>query len=119
MLDPREHRKSVSAIVGDYQPSLERLYERFDAIATGRAQAYGVDLHQRILDRLAANGVYASAAGWTACALERDGGSGRLRLVGLAPSAVERSVVPDWTAGVAAAALAQAGAADRAVRRVT
>jgi hypothetical protein len=106
MLDPREHRKTA---VGDYQSSLERLYERFDTVASGRGPADGVDLHQLILDRLAANRVHAEAAGWTGCALERDGGSGRLRLVGLAPSAVVRSAVPDWTAGVAAATPALAG----------
>ena len=106
MLDPREHPKTV---VGGYQPSLERLYERFDAVASGRGRADSVDLHQLILDRLAANQGYAEAAGWAACALERDGGSGRLRLIGVAPSAVVRSTVPDWTAGVAADALALAG----------
>jgi hypothetical protein len=110
MLDPREHRKTA---VGGYQPSLEHLYERFDAVASGRGRADGVDLHQLILARLAANRAYAEAAGWTVCALERDGGSGRLRLIGLAPSAVVRSTVPDWTAGVAAAALALAGGAPR------
>jgi hypothetical protein len=86
------------------------LYERFDAIATGRAQADGVDFHQIILDRLAANQSRAEAAGWTALALERDGGSGRLRLIGVAPSAAARSIVPDWTVGVAADALLASGA---------
>jgi len=31
MLDPREHRKTA---FGGYPPSLERLYERFDAVAS-------------------------------------------------------------------------------------
>jgi hypothetical protein len=117
MLDPREHRKTAVGVGGSQLP-LERLYERFDAIATGRALAGGADLHQLILDRLAANRVHAEAAGWTACALERDGGSGRLRLVGIAPSAVVRSIVPDWTVGVAAAE-ARAGGAPRSAATAT
>jgi hypothetical protein len=93
--------------------SLAGLYERFDAVATGNAQAHGVDFHQLILDRLGANQSRAEAAGWTACSLERDGGSGRLRLIGAAPSGGGRSIVPDWTAGVAAEALAASRAAFR------
>jgi hypothetical protein len=104
MLDPREHRKPTTVRDADGSQSLARLYERFDAVAAGRAPADGVDFHQLILDRLIANQGHAEAAGWTACALERDGGSGRLRLVGVAPSTVLRAIVPDWTQGVAAAA---------------
>lgn len=95
------------------QLSLSGLYRRFDAVASGNAQADGMDFHQLILDRLSANRAHAEAAGWTACSLERDGGSGRLRLVGAAPSGGGRSIVPDWTAGVAAEALAASRAAPR------
>jgi hypothetical protein len=87
--------------------ALSTLYAQFDAIARGRDK-YGDSgkAHTAILDRLAANRRDAEAAGWTALALERDGGLGRLRLVGLAPDAVpsvtRRTVVPD-TASLALA----------------
>jgi len=113
MLDPTQDPKTTPAREARYQVPLALLYERFDAVATGRAPADGVDFHQRILDRLTTNGAYAEAAGWTGCALERDGGSGRLRLVGAAPVSAGRSVVPDWTAGVAADAAAASGATRR------
>lgn len=89
-----------------YQLPLDRLYERFDRFAEGRGRTGGGDLHGAILSRLAANRGYAEAAGWTACALERDGRLGRLRLMGLAPGATRRTAVPDWDAGVAEAARA-------------
>jgi hypothetical protein len=104
-----------SARAGGYQVPLARLYERFDAIAKGRAPADGADLHRLILDRLAANRKLAEGAGWTACAFERDGGSGRIRLIGVAPSAEASSVVPDWTEGVAAEARESAARAPRPV----
>ncbi|AHG93712.1 hypothetical protein J421_6177 (plasmid) [Gemmatirosa kalamazoonensis] len=104
MRDATEYRKPATTSAAGYQPTLARLYERFDAIAKGRAPAGGPDLHQLILERLASNRAFAEAEGWTACALERDGGSGRLRLIGVAPSAATRSVVPDWTAADAARA---------------
>jgi len=112
MLDLRHHQSRAASATREVgsQWRLAWLYERFDAVATGRAPADGVDFHQLILDRLTANQTRAQAAGWTACAFERDGGSGRLRLIGVAPSARERSIVPDWTAGVAADALAASGA---------
>jgi hypothetical protein len=118
MLDPRLRQHTRGAYgVGDPSP-LDRLYERFDAMAAGRAHADGVDLHRAILDRLASNRAHAEAAGWTGCSLERDGGSGRLRLIGVAPAAVGRSIVPDWTASVAADALAAAGAEASRPRRI-
>lgn len=123
MLDPNHHVPSTAAVrpsgtvgAGEYQLPLDRLYERFDAVAAGRTRAAGENLHQIVLDRLAANRAYAEAAGWTACALERDGGLGRLRVTGVAPSAIERSIVPDWTSGVATEAAAAAAAADAALR---
>jgi hypothetical protein len=39
----------------------------------------------------------AEALGWTSIGFERDGGLGRLRLVGVAPNGRKRSVVPDAT----------------------
>ena len=75
---------------------LEPLYARFDAIAAGHDRhGNSQAAHRAILDRLAANGRAAAADGWTACALERDGGSGRLRLIGVAPHTRQRVVVPD------------------------
>lgn len=98
-------RAAAAAAPADvgYQLPLERLYERFDDVATGRANAHGADLHAEVLARLAANRAHAEPAGWTACALERAGGTGRIRLTGIAPGASARSDVPDWTAGVDAA----------------
>jgi hypothetical protein len=50
--------------------------------------------HAAVLDRLDENGRIAGHDGWTACARERDGGTGRLRLVGTAPDGT-RGIVPD------------------------
>ncbi len=80
----------------DYTSQLDRLHNRFDAIAS-RPSAGGnsAAAHGAILGRLAANRRNAEAAGWTACALERDGGSGRLRLICLPPGDRDRREVPD------------------------
>jgi hypothetical protein len=110
MLELRQHRTTASARDAGYRLPPAQFYERFDAVARGRAPADGVDFHRLILDRLTANREHAEAAGWTACALERAGGSGPLRLVGAAPASAGRSVVPDWTAGVAADAVGASGA---------
>ena len=80
--------------------ALDTLYARFDAIARGRDKhGDSGKAHAAILERLAENRRTADAEGWTALDLERDGGLGRLRLVGLAPGAVpgvaRRTVVPD------------------------
>lgn len=85
--------------------SLASLYERFDAMVGGRAHDDDSELHAAILARLAANRRHAEDAGWTAFALECDTGTGRIRLVGVAPSAHTPTIVPDWTASVAADAL--------------
>ena len=98
---------------GAYQMPLARLYERFDAAATGRESAFGVDRHAAVVERLTTNRAYAEAAGWTACALERDGGMGRLRMIGVAPGGAGRSIVPDWNAGVAADASDAEGTPER------
>lgn len=75
---------------------LTTLHARFDALAISRSGAGGSwEAHVAILDRLAANRRGAEAAGWTACALERDGGLGRLRLFGNPPGESRRMEVPD------------------------
>ena len=96
-----------------YRAPLASLYERFDLMASGRMSGDRDDVHALILARLAENRRHAEGAGWTSLSLERDGGGGRLRLVGIAPSASARTVVPDWTAGVEAEALARRGDAAR------
>lgn len=51
--------------------------------------------HAAILDRLETNRRAAQAAGWTSLALERDGGRGRFRLVGIPPGGTLRREVED------------------------
>ena len=81
----------------DRSVSLETLYGRFDAIAEGRAPRDDSSAaHRAVLTRLADNRARAEASGWTACALERIGGTGRLYLEGTLPSGHGRDVVPDW-----------------------
>ena len=76
---------------------LTTLYARFDDYANGRAFGKGGGAaHAAVLDRLATNVAVAEAGGWTACALERDGGMGQLRAVGIPPSESQRSAIPDW-----------------------
>jgi hypothetical protein len=75
---------------------LSTLYAKFDAIACGRDKHGDSEAaHAAILDRLAASRRDAEAAGWTSLGLERDGGMGRIRLVGVAPDTAQRAVVPD------------------------
>ncbi len=76
--------------------SLNELYTRFDAIAKGREKGNSSAAHDAILVRLAANRLVAETDGWTSCALERSGGGGRLRLIGLPPSGSRRATVPEW-----------------------
>jgi hypothetical protein len=76
--------------------ALGALYAQYDDVARGRDKhGDSAALHAAILQRLAAHSRVAGAAGWTSLALERDGGMGRLRLVGLAPGASRRTAVPD------------------------
>jgi len=81
-------------VVADGLP-LERLYARFDAIARGRAPGDSAAAHQSMLERLDSNRQRAQALGWSAFALERLGGSGRLVLRGNPPSGPDRELVPD------------------------
>jgi hypothetical protein len=82
-------------------PNYERfglgaLYAQFDEVARGRDKhGDGAALHAAILARLVANRCAAEAAGWTSLAFERDGGMGRLRVVGLPPGTARRAAVPD------------------------
>ena len=81
--------------MADHVVSRETLYARFDAFAENRAQGGAWAAHEAVLDRLAANQRVAEAYGWTSCALERDGGLGRLRLFGVPPGDRLRAEVPD------------------------
>lgn len=75
---------------------LTRLYARFDAMAEGLVHGDSTAAHRAVLYRLASNQRTAEALGWTACALERQGGSGRLLVCGVRPGGPSREVVPDW-----------------------
>jgi hypothetical protein len=82
--------------MSDHRSVLRRLQARFDAIATGRAGSRGSwEAHVAILDRLAENRRAAESQGWTACALERDGGMERLRMFGIPPGESRRLEIPD------------------------
>lgn len=82
--------------MSDHPSVLNALHQRFDAIVISRAGAGGSwAAHVAILDRLASNRRQAEAAGWSSCALERDGGMGRLRMFGIPPGEALRSEVPD------------------------
>jgi hypothetical protein len=79
-----------------YPGPLEGLYARHTLIATGRADGDSRLVHLGIIGRLAANRRIAEGEGWTALALERVGGMGRLQLWGVPPTGERREVVPDW-----------------------
>ena len=105
MLDPIEQAKG----------GFGAFAERHEARQTARAaaeppRAAGGDVRHSLLGRLAANRTLAEAAGWKSCALERDTVSGLLRLIGIAPGAAQRTIVPDWTTSVAADARARTDA---------
>jgi hypothetical protein len=83
--------------MSDYPGPLERLYARHTSIAAGRADGDSRLVHLAIIDRLTANRRIAEGEGWTALALERVAGMGRLRLWGVPGAAARREVVPDWS----------------------
>lgn len=82
--------------MADILGPLDVLYARHEAMAQGRARGDSTAVHHAILDRLAANGALAETRGWSALALERIAGMGRLRLWGMPPAGDARAVVPDW-----------------------
>jgi hypothetical protein len=87
------------ALVPNHVVTLETLYARHDGLASGRVKGGdSARAHGAVLDRLRENGHIAERDGWTACVLERDGGMGRLRLVGTAPGGA-RGIVPDFRYG--------------------
>ena len=79
--------------------ALDTLYSRFDAIARGRARGDSSAVHRAVLSRLAFNRRQGEALGWTMCALERRGGSGRLQLLGVRADGDVREALPDWIPG--------------------
>jgi hypothetical protein len=83
-----------NVVVSDGLP-LDRLYQRFDAIAEGRTPGDSSAAHRSVLDRLASNRRRAEALGWTAFVLERVGTCGRLELRGKSAPDRERELVPD------------------------
>jgi hypothetical protein len=87
----------VRPLMSHHLTSLDTLYSRFDAIARSGAPGNSTTAHEAVQDRLAANRAIADRNGWTSLALERAGGTGRLRLWGVPPSQADREVVPDWS----------------------
>ena len=81
--------------MSDHLVPREALYRRFDECSDGRGQQGAWAAHEALLDRLAVNRRMAEARGWTACALERAGGMGRLTAWGVPPGASDRHVIPD------------------------
>jgi len=75
---------------------LTRLYARFDAMAEGLVHGDSTAAHRAVLHRLASNQRTAETLGWAACALERQGGSGRLLVRGIPAGGSAREIVPDW-----------------------
>lgn len=80
----------------DPSSMLNRLQARFDRLATGEDKSGSSWLaHTAILARLQSNRERAERDGWTACDIERLGGMGRLRLIGVAPGQLARGEYPD------------------------
>lgn len=86
----------MRALMSEYPGPLDQLDARHTLIATGRADGDSRAVHLAMLERLAANRQIAESRGWTALALERVAGMGRLHLWGVAPAGERREVVPDW-----------------------
>lgn len=81
-------------VIADGLP-LERLYARFDEMATGCTKGDGAAAHRSVIARLASNQRRATALGWTGFLLERRGGCGRLELRGRAAPGLDLELVPD------------------------
>jgi hypothetical protein len=81
----------------DHDVPLEMLYAQCEAARRVHGGDDEWQAHAAVLDRLAANRRLAEGAGWTSCAIEREGEVGRFRLFGIAPGAGMRAEVPDWS----------------------
>jgi hypothetical protein len=86
----------------DHDVTLEMLYARCEAARHAHPDDDAWLAHAAVLDRLAANRRIAEAAGWTSCALEREGDAGRFRLIGVPPGTGMRTEVPDWSGSTTA-----------------
>ena len=89
-----DHAMVGNPVVSDGLP-LDRLYQRFDAIAAGLAPGNSSAAHRSVTERLAFNQRRAAALGWVGFVLERVGGSGRLELRGRPAPNRDRELVPD------------------------
>jgi hypothetical protein len=87
----------VRPLMSHHLTSLDILYSRFDAIARRGEPGDSTAAHEAVQDRLATNRAVADRDGWTSLALERAGGTGRLRLWGVPPFCDERELVPDFS----------------------
>ncbi|AHG93705.1 hypothetical protein J421_6170 (plasmid) [Gemmatirosa kalamazoonensis] len=81
---------------------LSTLYAQCDAASRVRGGDGEWQAHAAVLDRLAESRRIAEAAGWTSCAIERDGDAGRFELFGVPPASTLRTQVPDWSNDAAA-----------------
>ena len=77
--------------------SLPELYADCEAATRAQGGDGEWQAHAAVLDRLAGSRRIAEAAGWTSCAIERDGKTGRFQLFGVPPSSLLRTEVPDWS----------------------
>jgi hypothetical protein len=83
-------------MTNDDDDSLPMRYAQCEAASHVRGGDGEWRAHAAVLDRLAESRRIAEAAGWTSCAIERDGDAGRFQLFGIPPSSTLRTEVPDW-----------------------